>query len=230
MINVETSRPVYSNAIGDKLKRSPEKKAQSQANKAVRVEKRSGRKAKRNAKRLIRMEKLGKKKFFYPLTKILGKKKKYKDGSSIEVPAANTVVVTTKDGKTASLDKTEIAKALNIPESEVTPAKVQEVVVNVPPSSAVVAAQETGTPSGEPVIAIEVKDADVTIADDGSAYLSDDTQSEDEKIKDVADDDKAKQKKIKIGRILLISGAVIVVLGAVVYFMNRNSKGTKSKK
>jgi hypothetical protein len=164
------------------------------------------------------------------LTKILGKKKKYKDGSSIEVPAANTVVVTTKDGKTASLDKTEIAKALNIPESEVTPAKVQEVVVNVPPSSAVVAAQETGTPSGEPVIAIEVKDADVTIADDGSAYLSDDTQSEDEKIKDVADDDKAKQKKIKIGRILLISGAVIVVLGAVVYFMNRNSKGTKSKK
>ena len=227
MIEVETARPVYSNAIGDKLKKSPEKKAKTQENRANRAEKRSGRKAKRNAKKLIRMENKGKKKFFYPLTKIFGKKKKYKDGSTIEVPAENTITVTTKDGKTASLDKTEIAKALNIPESQVTPAKVQEVVVNVPQSSAVVAAQETGTPAGEPVIAIEVKDADVTIAEDGSAYLSDDTQSQDEQLKNVADDDKAAQKKIKIGKILLISGVVIVVLGAVVYFMNQGEKPKK---
>jgi len=227
MIEVNTARPVYSNAIGDKLKRSPEKKAKTQENRAERAEKRSGRKAKRNAKKLIRMENKGKKKFFYPLTKIFGKKKKYKDGSTIEVPAENTVVVSTKDGKTASLDKTEIAKALNIPESQVTPAKVQEVVVNVPQASAGPAANETGTPVGEPVLAIPIKDEDVIITDDGSAYLSDDTQSQDEKLKNVADDDKEAQKKIKIGKILLISGVVIVVLGAVVYFMNKDSKAEK---
>ena len=225
MISVETERPVYSNAIGDKLKRSPEKKSQSQA---VRRQKRSDRKAKRNAKRLIRIENRGQKKFFYPLTKIFGKKKKYKDGSTIEVPAENTVVVSTKDGRTSSLDKTEIAKALNIPESQVTPAKVQEVVVNVPAASAVVAAQETGTPTNEPVLAIEVRDADVTVTDDGSAYLSDDTQSQEQDL-NVKDDDKAAQKKIKIGRIILISGIAIVVIAGVIYFMSKESKPAPKK-
>jgi hypothetical protein len=225
MIEVETARPVYSNAIGDKLKRSPEKKAET---KAVRSQKKTDRKAKRNAKRLIRMENKGQKKFFYPLTKIFGKKKKYKDGSTIDVPAENTVVVSTKDGKTASLDKTEIAKALNIPESQVTPAKVQEVVVNVPATNAVVAAQETGTVGNDPVLAIEVKDAEVTITDDGSAYLSADTQLPGE-TKNVADDDKAAQKKIKIGKIILISGIAIVVIAGVIYFMNKGSKGSSKK-
>ena len=225
MIEVETARPVYSNAIGDKLKRSPEKKAET---KAVRSQKKTDRKAKRNAKRLIRMENKGQKKFFYPLTKIFGKKKKYKDGSTIDVPAENTVVVSTKDGKTASLDKTEIAKALNIPESQVTPAKVQEVVVNVPATNAVVAAQETGTTGNDPVLAIEVKDAEVTVTDDGSAYLSADTQLPGE-TKNVADDDKAAQKKIKIGKIILISGIAIVVIAGVIYFMNKGSKGSSKK-
>ena len=225
MIEVETARPVYSNAIGDKLKRSPEKKAET---KAVRSQKKTDRKAKRNAKRLIRMENKGQKKFFYPLTKIFGKKKKYKDGSTIDVPAENTVVVSTKDGKTASLDKTEIAKALNIPESQVTPAKVQEVVVNVPATNAVVAAQETGTTGNDPVLAIEVKDAEVTVTDDGSAYLSADTQLPGE-TKNVADDDKAAQKKIKIGKIILISGIAIVVIAGVIYFMNKGSKDSSKK-
>ena len=233
MIEVETTRPVYSNAEGDKKSRKVRAGSRKDSRTGVsekqqsRDLKRANRKAKRNAKRLIRMEKQGKKKFFYPLTKIFGKKKKYKDGSTIEVPAENTVVVSTNDGRTASLDKTEIAKALNIPESQVTPAKVQEVVVNVPQASAGPAANETGTPSGEPVLAIPVKDEDVTIADDGSAYLSDDTQSQNEELKNVADDDKEAQKKKKIGKIILISGVVIIVLGAVVYFMN---KGAKSKK
>lgn len=225
MIEVETARPVYSNAIGDKLKRSPENKAASQA---VRGQKRTDRKAKRNAKRLIRMENKGQKKFFYPLTKIFGKKKKYKDGSTIDVPAENTVVVSTKDGKTASLDKTEIAKALNIPESQVTPAKVQEVIVNVPATETIAVGQETGLASPYPVLAVEVKDADITITDDGSAYLSADTQLPGE-TKNVADDDKAAQKKIKIGKIILISGIAIVVIAGVIYFMNKESKGSSKK-
>ena len=224
MINVETARPVYSNAIGDKLKRSPEKKAEV---KTKRTENRSERRAKRNSKKLLRIEKRGGKKFFYPLTQIFSKKKKYKDGTSIDIPSDNVVTVKTASGKTAELDKVEIAKALNIPESQVTSAKVQEVVVNVPASTAGSAASETSTPAGDPVLAIEVKDADVTVTDDGSAYLSADTQLPGE-TKNVADEDQAAQKKIKIGKIILISGIVIVVVGSVLYFMNKNSK-TSSK-
>lgn len=220
MISVETARPVYSNAIGDKLKRSPEKKAERKTKVS---ENRSKRRAKRNSKKLLRIENRGGKKFFYPLTQLFAKKKKYKDGTSIEIPKENIVAIKTTSGKTAELDKVEIAKALNIPVNQLTEQKIQEVVVNVPAATAGSAASETSTPSGDPVLAIEVKDADVTVTDDGSAYLSADTQLPGE-TKNVADEDKEAQKKIKIGKIILISGAVIIVVGAILYFVNKEQK------
>lgn len=225
MIQVETARPVYSNANGDKPKRTPEKKLQT---KIQRTEKRSERRAKRNSKKLIRIEKRGSKKFFYPLTQILGKKKKYKDGTSIEIPKENLVVIKTTSGKTAELDKVEIAKALNIPVSQLTDQKIQEVVVNVPAATAGSAASETSTPVGEAVLAIEVKDADVTVTDDGSAYLSADTQLPGE-TKNVAEDDEAAQKKMKIGKVILISGIVIVAVGTILYFVSKSSKTSSQK-
>ena len=251
MINVETTRPVYSSFNADKVStrktKAENKLAENQKTLAATKAKRDAgekltkeerkafgkasvgqafnkRKAKRNAKKLLRVSKPGGTKFFYPLTQLFGKKKKNKDGTTTDIAPENSVVVKNSAGKTTELDKVELAKALDIPVSQVTPAKVQEVVVNVPAATAgSVTASETSTPAGEPVLAIEVKDANVTIADDGSAYLSSETQLPGE-TKNVADEDKEAQKKAKIGKIILISGAIIVVVGAILYFVNKEQK------
>lgn len=171
--------------------------------KEIRVDRRAKRKAKRQAKRLLRAkDKTGRKKWFYPISRVFKGKKKQKDGKIVEVSPEN--VVTTSNG--AQFDKTEIAMATGIPASQVTPQITEQILVTPPQSSTNVTENTTLSPfianqdnlaKNPNASAEEVLSAITTIwapvndnreivqGDDGGMYVSDETISQlEEEISD----------------------------------------------
>lgn len=156
-----------------------------------RKENRQGRKASRTAKRLLRAkDKNGKKRWFYPITRIFNGKKVNKDGT-VEAVAASDIV-TTSNG--AQFDKKEIAAAAGVSTAQVTSQMVEQTAVSSNPNQTVTEETKLSPmvarpnepaantdPSADPVnkmttIYYPVSDnKQVTQTSDGATYLSEET-------------------------------------------------------
>jgi hypothetical protein len=170
--------------------------------KEVRQEKRATRKAKRTAKKLLRAkDKMGRKKWFYPISRVFKGKKKQKDGTIVDVDPQN--VVTTKSG--AQFDKTEISTATGVPVTQVTPQMAEQILVSTPEGSATVSENTTLSPfiakrddvSTNPnataeevlnsittVYAPVNENKEIVLGEDGSMYMSEETSQYEEPITD----------------------------------------------
>lgn len=217
MIQVETDRPVYSNATGNLKERAkkilssdPEKKssrvAKRDERKTTRVAKREERKArriaKRNATKLKKVNTPKGSKFTFKLKKLnkQGTKRTKKHANGTVVVIKESDVVTTPQG---DFDKIEVAKALNVTPEQVTPELVKQ--------------NQVVEASGD--VSIIVPDNNVATDDAGDPYLAEDLQDANETLKDVADEENSKRKMTKTEKILLFGGigVTVLILGVVLY-------------
>jgi hypothetical protein len=216
-----TLKPLSTTAIPSTLGQAPttmlttkqqkqaEKQAKREANKqqrgqkrqerqAVRQEKRATRKAKRLARKLLRAkDRTGRKKWFYPISRVFKGKKRQSDGTIVDV--APTDIVTTRNG--AQFDKNEISKATGVPPQQVTTQLVESVVVTNPQPSTQPTENSTLTPfiqqppetafsesksveeflsSMTMVYAPVSENKELVQGDDGAMYMSDETTSQEE--------------------------------------------------
>ena len=176
----------------EREKRQAERKDTRGKNKVERKDKRAERKARRQANRLLRAkDKTGKKRWFYPISRVFNGKKYKKDGT-VEVVAASDIV-TTSSG--AQFDKKEIAAATGVSTAQVTAQMFEANAVVTPANTTVtenttlspfIAAQTenvaTNTNTTPEQIAkmstVVVPIADnkqVTQTSDGATYLSEET-------------------------------------------------------
>ena len=182
----------------DREKKKSERTQKRTERKEVRQEKRAIRKAKRQAKRLLRAkDKTGRKKWFYPISRVFKGKKKQKDGTIVDVDPKN--IVTTTSG--AQFDKTEIATATGVPVDQVTAKTAEQVLVTNPQGSATVSENTTLSPfvakrddvtTNPNATAEEVLNSITTVyapvndnkevvqGEDGATYMADETTSQEE--------------------------------------------------
>lgn len=194
----------------DKEKRKTERTQKRSERKEVRQEKRAVRKAKRLAKKLLRAkDKTGRKRWFYPISRVFKGKKKQADGTIVEV--APNDVVTTSSG--AQFDKTEIAKATGVSPQSVTPQMAEQLLVTTPQGTLGVTENTTLSPyiarpdeninpnaSAEEVLnrvttvyAPLSDNQEVVQGEDGAIYMSQETMSQQEE--EISDEEFAKLKK-----------------------------------
>jgi len=183
-----------------------------------------GKKPKRNAKNiLVKKDKTGKERFFYPLSKLFKKDGKWfkrtKDKKVVEVKSTDVVTTTKADGSVIVVDKNEVAKATGMPVDSVTPLAVEKVVTAVPQTDtdAKTAGAETGTPPTEPVVTLEVPKEKVEMTADGNVFLEADTQKTNEPTKDASD----KPEMSKTQKTILWTVG-IVAIGAIAYAVYRS--------
>jgi hypothetical protein len=230
MIQVETERPVYSNASGKlkekiksisgniKEKRGERKElrkssvnrqeriAKRDSRKSTRIENRAirkaNRKAKRNARKLERKNTPKGEKFTFKLSKIFKKDKKSekKNQDGSVSVVPEKSIVTTPTG---SYDKIEVSKATGVTPEQVTPEFI--------------AKNSVTTPSGE--VSVIVPDSLVGQDSQGDTYLAEDLQDENEKQKDVNDDDNKKRGLSTTQKVLLFGGigVAVIVVGVILY-------------
>lgn len=231
MLQVQTDRPVYSNAKGDGLaklkgmlpkgKTDAEKataKTTRESNKKERVDKRATNKANRKAKRNSSpLTKIGGK-FVKKIKKIVNfKGKKIKtnpDGSTTEVAAKNVVV--TPQGE---YDKVEVARALNVTPEQVTPELILKTSVATQVSNTGIANPTIVSANPSADLAIVVPAELMETGTDGNPYLSVDLQEADKPDEDVAKEEQAKQPLVKWEKIMLVSGITLaaIVIGIIAY-------------
>lgn len=229
----------------DKLKRKQERQSARATRQEERKEKRATRKAKRLAKRLTRAkDKTGRKKWFYPISRVFKGKKKEKDGSIVDVPQSN--VVTASNG--AQFDKKDISMATGTPIEQVTTQVVDAVVVTKPTANTIVTENTQLSPfiskPAEPIIdenkaAQEVLNSftetqwasvadnkEIVQAEDGAMYISDETMSQEEEPE--PDEKKLGEEKKGLGVWGWVGISAIVVglvLGGVlIYKMSKSEK------
>jgi hypothetical protein len=218
--------------------------------KEIRQEKRAVRRAKREAKRLLRAkDKTGRKKWFYPISRVFKGKKRQKDGTIVEVAPEN--IVTTRSG--AQFDRTEIATATGVPPAQVTAQVVESVVVTNPQPSAQPSENTTLTPfiqapvepqldqskSAEEVLntlttvyAPVNENKEVVQGEDGATYIADETTSQeeppisDEEFAKIKKDAKVEKKGLGVWGWVGISAIVVglVVGGVLIYKMSKGKK------
>jgi len=188
--------------ILERKKKRQQKKAEKTEKrlerKVIRQQKRNERKAKRQAKKLLRAkDKTGRKKWFYPISRVFKGKKKQKDGTIVDVDPKN--ILTTKSG--VQFDKTEIATAIGVPEAQITAQMAEQVLVSTPQGSTTVSENTTLSPfvakqeetNIDPNASVEqvlnnlttiyapVNDnKEVVTAEDGATYIADETTSQQE--------------------------------------------------
>ena len=176
----------------EREKRQAERKDTRGKNKVERKDKRAERKARRQANRLLRAkDKTGKKRWFYPISRVFNGKKYKKDGT-VEVVAASDIV-TTSSG--AQFDKKEIAAATGVSTAQVTAQMVEANAVVTPANTTVtenttlspfvaaqtenVAANTNTTPeqiAKMSTVVVPIADnKQVTQTSDGATYLSEET-------------------------------------------------------
>lgn len=192
--------------------------------KSNRLQKKSDKKPKRNAKQiLVKKDKTGKERFYFPLSKLFKKDGKWfkrtKDNKVVAVDAINVVTTTKADGTTVTVDKNEVAKATGMPVNAVTPLAVQKIVTPIPQTDAdtKTSGAETGTPVTEPVVALEVPEAKVEMTGDGNVFLETDTQDVKEPTKDASD----KPEMSKTQKTILWSVGIVAV-GVIAYAVYRS--------
>ena len=215
MMEIETDRPVYSNIKG---KNSADKSLKKDE-RATRKAERKAKKAKKNSSPLTRIGNKFVKKI-KKLTTIKGKKVKTNpDGSTTEVAPSNVVV--TPQGE---YDKVEVARALNVEPSQVTPELILKTSVATQVSNTGIANPTivTATPNSDLAIVIPAELLETGI--DGNPYLAVDLQDADLPMADVAQEEAAKQPLVKWEKIMLISGITlaVIVIGVIAY--KRSSK------
>lgn len=231
----------------EREKRQAERKDTRGKNKVERKDKRAERKARRQANRLLRAkDKTGKKRWFYPISRVFNGKKYKKDGT-VEVVAASDIV-TTSNG--AQFDKKEIAAATGIPANQVTAQTVEANAVITPANTTVtenttlspfiaaqtenVATNTNTTPeqiAKMSTVVLPIADnKQVTQTSDGATYLSEETipMEEPEVDEDVNMRLKTQQEEPKKG--LGVWGwvgisAIVVGLGVATVLLLKMSKG-----
>jgi hypothetical protein len=198
-------------------RREARQKARSER-KEARFQRNKDRKAKRNAKKLVLIKKSGQEKYFFPISRIRLGKKKYKDGSETPIAQKDQVAITTPQGETAVVDKTEVAKAMGVSPNTLTNADIQKAVTVIPQT--VVAEQgvsaEVNQNMNEPVLAINVPENNVETAGDGELYVTSDLQATAEPQKDVKDEERGLSKTQKIVLWSAVGVATIIV-GFIIY-------------
>lgn len=186
------------NKLAEKEQKKQDRTKKRTERKELRQEKRAVRKAKRQAKKLLRAkDKTGRKKWFYPISRVFKGKKKQADGTIVEVDPKN--IVTTTSG--AQFDKTEISNATGIPVNQVTDKTAEQILVTSPQDSATVSENTTLSPfiakrddvtTNPNATAEEVLNSITTVyapvnenkevvqGEDGAIYMSDETTSQEE--------------------------------------------------
>lgn len=221
--------------LTDRAKLKAERDARLKQQKEQRQQRRADRKAKRNAKKLLRLRgKEGKEKIYYPLTRLRRNKnnqlvKVYPDGKETIVKPENVVTTTTTNitpqgpkTVTVELDKNEVAQALNVAPSQVTPELLQVKKAEIPTNQAPVQANETKTSQFENVLAVEVTPENVVTDAQGNDVLATETQDVQSKEIDVVDENKTKNDEQPKGLSLttkIVIGVVSVGLLSVVGYM-----------
>lgn len=230
MITVETINPVYSNAEGDKTKKTlkdrlAESKANYQKNKPERENiqnqkeserkknrqermdnrsiRRSARKKKRNARKLERINTPQGEKFLFkliPLKKNGTKAEKTNPDGTKQEIPAKDIVSTPQ----GDFDKKEVAKASGLPEEQITPLTLKKVSVIAP--------------TGE--VKIAVPTALVGQDNNGDSYLNVELQDENEKEKDVVKEEMDSRNPLKkYEKIILWGGiALVVIIGGIIAY------------
>jgi hypothetical protein len=230
----------------EREKRQAERKDTRGKNKVERKDKRAERKARRQANRLLRAkDKTGKKRWFYPISRVFNGKKYKKDGT-VEVVAASDIV-TTSNG--AQFDKKEIAAATGIPANQVTAQTVEANAVITPANTTVtenttlspfiaaqtenVATNTNTTPeqiAKMSTVVLPIADnKQVTQTSDGATYLSEETipMEEPEVDEDVnmrLKDKEEPKKGLGVWGWVGIS-AIVVGLGVATVLLLKMSKG-----
>ena len=250
-MEVITQRPIYYNVEGDNkpTREQAEKTAREkrearrqerEKNKTPKTEKpekvgltreqkqqgratrRAERKANRIAKRLIKVKKEGKDKFFYPLTRVRNGKKKNADNTVTEVKAENIVTIP----NVGDFDKMEILKATKIDFVNITPETVLKQSTMITPTANPGSATESDTQPTENIVAIEVPQDKITIADDGNPYASGDVNREEAPVDGTSLDDTKKgwwKEQKPATKVFIIAGSLAVV-GTIVYLVIKNRR------
>jgi hypothetical protein len=207
MIQVETDAPVFSNAIGDKIKSKVKSTfksdpAKKESRVAKREERRSKRKAKRNATKLRRLNTPKGSKFTFKLKKVnkQGTKRTKRNNNGTIVVLNESDIVSTPKG---DFDKIEVAKALNVAPEKVTPE--------------LVAQNQVVEANGD--VSIIVPDTIVGQDNQGDSYLAEDLQDENSPPEDVVKDDEKKRGLSTTEKVLLFGGIGVAVLtiGIILY-------------
>jgi hypothetical protein len=227
--------------LQDRTKLKEERDSRLAQKKQERQTRRADRKAKRNAKRLLRLrDKTGKEKIFYPLTRLRRNQKNqivkvYPDGTETIVKQENVVSITTQEitpsgpkSVTTELDKTEVAKALNVAPSQVTPELVQVKTTEIKKEEAPVQAQETKTTQFENVVAVEITPENVVTDAQGNDVLATETQDVTATDVNLVDENKKNNDEESKGLSLTAKIAIGVVsatlLGIIGYMIYKTSK------
>jgi hypothetical protein len=252
-MDVITQRPIYYDVEGDKQSKREERQKQRQDRnkeregrkpspeqirkkeekpervKLTRDQKQEGRsqrreerKAKRTAKRLIKVNEGGKRKFLFPLTRVRNGKKKNADNTVTTVEAQNIVTIP----NVGDFDKMEILKATKIDFVNITPETVLRQSTMITPASNPSSANESDTQSTENIVAIEVPEEKVTVADDGIAYASGDVNREEAPVDGTLPGDEKKgwwSEQKKATKVFVIAGSLAVV-GTIVYLVIKNRR------
>jgi hypothetical protein len=223
MITVETINPVYSNAEGDKTKKTlkdrfSDRKKEFDSNQSDRIAnrgknrtdrklnreiKRTARKKKRNARKLEKINTPQGEKFLFKLIPLKKNgtqaEKTNPDGTKQEIPAKD--IVSTPQG---DFDKKEVAKASGLPEEQITPLTFKKVSVLAP--------------TGE--VKIAVPTALVGQDNNGDSYLNVELQDENEKEKDVVKEEMDSRNPLKkYEKIILWGGiALVVIIGGIIAY------------
>lgn len=192
------------------------KRTERQSTRALRIEarhtRRTNRKANRNAKKLTLIKTSRGDKFFFPLSRVRLGKKKYKDGTEVQVkPEDQIKVVDQQTKEVVTLDKKEIANALDKPVAEVTNSDAQQMIqkLNLEISELKRLQAETGDKPTETPYGLLVDDSKVEVVEDGDAYLKNQTQDKDKTTEDVKEKEKGLSKTQKI---VLWSGVGVATL------------------
>jgi hypothetical protein len=193
-----------------------DRRTERQSARALRIEarhtRRTTRKANRNAKKLTLIKTSRGDKFFFPLSRVRLGKKKYKDGTEVQVKPEEQVKVFDQQTKEeVILDKKEIANALDKPVAEVTNTDAQQMIqkLNLEISELKRLQAETGDKPTETPYGLMVDDSKVEVVEDGEAYLKNQTQDKDKTTEDVKDKEKGLSKTQKI---VLWSGVGVATL------------------
>lgn len=182
----------------DREKKKLERTQRKSEKKEVRQEKRAVRRAKREAKRLLRAkDKTGRKRWFYPISRVFKGKKKQADGTIVDVNPNN--VVTTSNG--AQFDKTDIAKATGVSPESVTSQTAEQILVSNNQGGATISENTTLSPfvarreetaldpnataeqvlgSITTVYAPVNESKEIVQGEDGAIYMSEETTSQEE--------------------------------------------------
>ena len=156
------------------------------------------------------------------MTRVRNGKKKNSDNSITEVKTENIVTIP----NVGDFDKMEVLKATKIDFVNITPETVLKESTMITPAQNPTSATESDTQPQETIVAVEVPEEKVVVADDGNTYASGDLNREEAPVDgtQITDDKQGWWSKQKKGTKALIIVGSLAVVGTIVYLVIKRNK------